>query len=63
MNAEYIYHRALYPEPEYAFKHPLTQEVADRSLLGERRAQLHASVAQAIEDVDAERLDERAALL
>ncbi|MGH9316515.1 MAG: AAA family ATPase, partial [Thermoanaerobaculia bacterium] len=26
--AEFIFERSLYPEPEYAFRHPLTQEVA-----------------------------------
>jgi hypothetical protein len=26
--AEFIYEEALYPQAEYAFKHPLTQEVA-----------------------------------
>ncbi len=48
---------------EYAFKHPLTQEVALGSQLRERRRQVHAAVARAIERQDAEHLDERAALL
>jgi adenylate cyclase len=61
--AEFVYEEALYPYAEYAFKHPLTQEVAYRSQLGERRARVHAEVARAIEAVDAGRLDERAALL
>ena len=34
-DAEFIHETALYPEVEYAFKHPLTQEVAYRSQLGE----------------------------
>ena len=34
---------------EYAFKHPLTQEVAYGSQLEERRARVHAAVAGAIE--------------
>jgi class 3 adenylate cyclase len=62
-NAEFIYPQVLYPEAEYAFKHPLTQEVAYRSQLGERRARVHAAVAQAIEDLEGMKLDERAALL
>ena len=61
--AEFIYEQALYPEIEYAFKHPLTQEVAYRSQLAPRRAELHAAVARAIEQVDADKLAERAALL
>ena len=47
----------------YAFKHPLTQEVAYGSQLGERRAAVHAAVARAIAELYPERLDERAALL
>ena len=34
---EFVYEQALYPEAVYAFKHPLTQEVAYGSQLGERR--------------------------
>ncbi len=60
---EFIYEAALYPEHEYAFKHPLTQEVAELSQLGERRAQRHAAVARAYEELDPEHLDGRAALL
>jgi adenylate cyclase len=61
--AEFIFEAALYPEVEYAFKHPLTQEVAYESQLATRRAELHGAVARAIEQLDAEKLDERAALL
>jgi predicted ATPase len=31
--AEFLYEESLYPHVEYAFKHPLTQEVADHSQL------------------------------
>jgi class 3 adenylate cyclase/tetratricopeptide (TPR) repeat protein len=61
--AEFLYEQSLYPVAEYAFKHPLTQEVAYGSQLGEQRSRLHASVARAIERLDAEKLDERSALL
>jgi len=61
--AEFLYPEALYPEVEYSFKHPLTQEVAYRSQLSERRARVHAVVARALEDLDPAKLDERAALL
>ena len=61
--AEFVYEESLYPQVEYAFKHPLTQEVADRSQLKERRAETHAAVARVIEELSAERLDEEAALL
>ena len=46
---EFVYEQALYPVAEYAFKHPLTQEVAYQSLLNERRARTHAAVARALE--------------
>ena len=60
---EFVFEQELYPEAIYAFKHPLTQEVAYGSQLGERRAALHAAVARAIAEAHPERLDERAALL
>jgi class 3 adenylate cyclase/tetratricopeptide (TPR) repeat protein len=61
--AEFLDERALYPEAEYAFRHPLTQEMAYRSQLGERRARVHAAVARVIAELYAGKLDERAALL
>jgi class 3 adenylate cyclase/tetratricopeptide (TPR) repeat protein len=63
VQAEFLYERALYPQAEYAFKHPLTQEVAYRSQLGERRASVHAAVARAIAALLPDKLDERAALI
>ena len=51
------------PQAEYTFRHPLTEEVAYRTQLGERRSRLHRSVAQAIIELEADRLDERAALV
>jgi class 3 adenylate cyclase/tetratricopeptide (TPR) repeat protein len=50
-------------ESRWSFKHPLTQEVAAASLLGERRRLLHASAAAALAAKHAERLDEHAALV
>jgi adenylate cyclase len=61
--AEFIHESALYPVVEYAFKHPLTQEVALGSLLQERRRQVHAAVARAMEFGSVERPGESAALL
>jgi class 3 adenylate cyclase/tetratricopeptide (TPR) repeat protein len=63
VSREFLYQTALYPEAEYTFKHPLTQEVAYRSQLVERRKALHAAVARAIEGFYTHRLDEHAALL
>ncbi len=62
-DAEFIYEQSLYPVTEYAFKHPLTQEVAVGSQLSERKKRTHAAVARAIEAVNSDRLDEDAALL
>ena len=60
---EFVYEQELYPDALYAFKHPLTQEVAYRSQLAERRAPVHAAVARAIAEQYPDRVDERAALL
>jgi class 3 adenylate cyclase len=62
-SAEFVYEESLFPVAEYSFQHPLTQEVALATLLGERRRAIHAAVAAAIEVVDADRLAERSALL
>src|SRR5262245_14516533 len=60
---ELVFEQALYPEAAYAFKHPLTHEVAYRSQLAERRRRVHARVAEALADLGAGSLDERSALL
>ena len=61
--AELVHERAIYPVAEYAFKHPLTHEVAlGAQLSGARRAR-HAAVAEAITATEADRLDEHAGLL
>ncbi|MEW6272196.1 MAG: hypothetical protein AB1689_23180, partial [Thermodesulfobacteriota bacterium] len=49
--------------PSYSFRHPLTQEAAYRSQLGEVRARCHAAVAAALEALHGERVHEHAALL
>lgn len=54
---------ALHPGAEYQFRHPLTREVAYSSLLTDRRARAHRTVADAIVELDADRLDERAAAI
>ncbi|MBI3799558.1 MAG: AAA family ATPase, partial [Deltaproteobacteria bacterium] len=48
---EFIYEQPAFPEPEYTFKHALTQEVAYSSLLLEQRRVLHERTAQGLEDV------------
>ncbi len=61
--AELVHEVQPYPEAQYAFRHPLTQEVAYHSQLGERRARLHARVATALEKLRADRLGAHAALI
>ena len=56
--AEFIYEQPAFPDVEYTFKHALTQEVAYNSVLVERRKLLHHRIAQAIESLFAERLDD-----
>jgi len=63
VDAEFIYERALYPEAEYAFKHPLTQEVAYRSQLVDRRARVHRIVAQTIEELHSDGVEAHAGLV
>jgi class 3 adenylate cyclase/tetratricopeptide (TPR) repeat protein len=56
--AEFIYEQPAFPEVEYTFKHALTQEVAYKSVLVERRKLLHHQIAEAIESLFAHRLDD-----
>jgi class 3 adenylate cyclase/tetratricopeptide (TPR) repeat protein len=60
---EVLYEKALYPELEYIFKHALTQEVAYESLLKQRRKEIHGRIAQAIEELYADRLEQHYELL
>ena len=51
------------PEPAYAFRHALTQDVAYHSLLRERRKELHHRIGRAIEELHADRIAEHHAIL
>ncbi len=59
----FLYEAELYPERVLAFRHPLTQEVAHGTQLGERRAATHAAAARALIELESDRLDELAALI
>jgi class 3 adenylate cyclase/tetratricopeptide (TPR) repeat protein len=50
VGAELIYRRGTPPDAEYTFKHALVQDAAYGTLLRERRRQLHARIAAALED-------------
>jgi class 3 adenylate cyclase/tetratricopeptide (TPR) repeat protein len=55
---ELIYEKSVFPEVAYRFKHALTQDVAYRSLLVQRRRELHGLIGAAIEELYADRLAE-----
>ena len=61
--AELLYDVPPFAQRLLAFRHPVIQEVAYRSLLNERRRELHSSVAQAIERLFKDHAEERASLL
>ncbi|HEY1968919.1 MAG TPA: hypothetical protein VGH89_13295, partial [Pseudonocardia sp.] len=63
VEAELIAQTEVYPVAVYAFRHPLTHEVALGALLSERRRELHYRAAQAITDLNPERAGEVAALI
>jgi predicted ATPase len=56
--AEFLYEQPAFPDPEYTFKHALTQEVAYSSPLLERRKMLHERTAQVLEALYVDRLEE-----
>ena len=58
-----VYEHALFPKLIYAFKHPLTQEVAYGSQLAENRRVAHAAVATVLEAKEESLREEYAALL
>ena len=63
IRAEFIFEESLYPESEYSFKHPLTQEVAYETQFAAQRRRIHAAVARATEELGSDRLDEQSALI
>lgn len=58
--AEFLFEATVWPRVEYAFRHPLTQEVAQHSQLRTRRIRVHAAVARALEAIGGN-MDEGAA--
>jgi class 3 adenylate cyclase len=63
ISAGFLYEAEIYPERILAFSHPLTQEVAYGSQLGEQRAKAHAAAAQALIELNPERHEELAPLI
>jgi class 3 adenylate cyclase/tetratricopeptide (TPR) repeat protein len=55
---ELIYERGLFPRSTYIFKHALTQEVVYGSIIKEKAKRYHEEIAQAMETLYADRLEE-----
>jgi len=53
-----VYEERTIPELEYAFKHALTQETTYQGILAQRRQKFHHQVAQGIEALYRERIEE-----
>ena len=60
---EFLVEKPATSNEVYAFKHPLTHEVAYQSQILDRRRRLHAAVAGALRTLHHDRLDELAGLL
>jgi len=63
VEVEFFYQKAFYPEPVYAFRHPIVREVAYHTLLRKPRSRLHRRTARAIEKIHPDRRDELAGLM
>ncbi|MFN8164341.1 MAG: adenylate/guanylate cyclase domain-containing protein [Solirubrobacterales bacterium] len=63
IEAGFLYEAELYPERMFAFRHPLTREVAYGTQLAEGRASTHAAAARATIELEPDRQDELAALI
>ncbi len=62
IDAGFLFEAEMYPQRRFAFRHPLTREVAYGTQLASQREATHASAARAmIELIPPERHDERAA--
>jgi class 3 adenylate cyclase/uncharacterized protein YcbX len=60
---EFIYEQPAVGDPEYFFKHALTQEVAYNSMLIEQRKSLHERIGSALETIYADSIDDHLAEL
>jgi tetratricopeptide (TPR) repeat protein len=56
---EFVYEKMGVADLEYVFKHVLTQDVAYESILHARRRDLHGRIGDTIEELYADRLEER----
>jgi class 3 adenylate cyclase len=63
IEAGFLYEAEMYPQRIFAFRHPLTREVAYGTQLSEQRASTHAAAARALMQLNPDRLDELSALI
>jgi class 3 adenylate cyclase/tetratricopeptide (TPR) repeat protein len=61
--AGFLYEAEVYPSRVFAFRHPLTREVAYGSQLAEQRSKTHAATARSMIELNPDRHDELAALV
>ncbi|HKT82857.1 MAG TPA: tetratricopeptide repeat protein, partial [Solirubrobacterales bacterium] len=59
----FLFETEVYPERVFAFRHPLTREVAYGTQLAEQRARSHAATARTLIELNPDRHDELAALI
>jgi class 3 adenylate cyclase/tetratricopeptide (TPR) repeat protein len=57
-DSELIYERGIFPLSTYIFKHALTQEVVNDSLLTKKKKRLHEEIGNAIEELFKDNIDE-----
>jgi len=62
-DAELLYERGIYPETTFIFKHALTQEVVQDSILTKRKKNLHVQIGNAIEENYKDNLHEHYSIL
>ncbi|HEX5984056.1 MAG TPA: adenylate/guanylate cyclase domain-containing protein [Solirubrobacterales bacterium] len=63
IGAGFLYESEMYPQRVFAFRHPLTREVAYNTQLADQRAATHAAAARALAQLNPDRLDELSALI
>jgi predicted ATPase/class 3 adenylate cyclase len=61
--AELIFERGIFPRVNYIFQHALTRELVYNSLLTEKRQECHRLIAEAMEKIFSDRLDEHSPML
>jgi predicted ATPase len=61
--AELIFERGIFPQVNFIFQHALTRELIYNSLLTEKRQECHRLIAEAMEKIFADRLDEHSPML